>query len=367
MQYEKIINIENLGKHQVYDLEVNSKDHVFYGNGIAVSNCHFPLHFYTAWLSNADEKIDPQLEMSDLIVDAKIHNVEVYPPSIKNIENKNYDGNFTMTQKGVYFGINNVSKIGRQQTYKFIQAVRETERKLGKTISNWSWQDILLNLTPLTTKTVINNLIAVGMFSHLKESRREMLFEYSVWDSLNEREQEWCKNNKSDHPNLLSLMNTLVLIPRKEGGPSTTGRVQKIQSLIQTLAKPPHKLIDDALWISSTERELLGISITSTALDTCKTVISTHQCKDVVDGYRGKVMLGVEIKTSREHLTKKGKSAGKKMAFLSITDNSATLNNVVCFAETWEKYSHMLYTGATVVIEGKADKDSVIVNRVISI
>lgn len=329
---------------------------------------HFPLHFYTAWLICAEEKIDPQEEMSELILDAKLHNIDVYPPSLVNLANKNYDGNFSMNKTGIYFGINNVKKIGHQQTIKFINAVKEVENKLNKPIINWTWFEILVNLTPLTTKTVMNNLIAVGIFNHLKCQRREILFEYGVWDSLNEREQKYIIDNQSKFNSLLSALMALKDTPRKEGGPATVGRVDKINSLINTMLKPPVTLKDDALWISNNERELLGISITNTALDTCKTVISTHQCKDVLDGYKGKAVLGVEIKSSREHIIKKaGKNFGKTMAFLCITDNSSTLNNVVCFPDTWAKYSHQLYNGATVVLEGKADKDSFVVNRVISI
>lgn len=40
MQIESIVSVKSLGILSTYDIEVDSKEHLFYGNGIAISNSH---------------------------------------------------------------------------------------------------------------------------------------------------------------------------------------------------------------------------------------------------------------------------------------------------------------------------------------
>jgi len=54
------------------------------------------------------------------------------------------------------------------------------------------------------------------------------------------------------------------------------------------------------------------------------------------------------------------------MAFLSLSDSSGMLDDVVCFSEPWEEYKHLLTEGNTVLVQGERDpkKGSLVVRKV---
>ena len=56
----------------------------------------------------------------------------------------------------------------------------------------------------------------------------------------------------------------------------------------------------------------------------------------------------------------------KKMAFITVEDNSCELSSVIAFPETWEENKKLLVKGNTVLIIGERSKkkDSFIVQRV---
>lgn len=54
----------------------------------AYCKCHFPLDFYCSYLYHADGKQDSQQEIKELVLDAKLSNIFVYPPSLKIINDK---------------------------------------------------------------------------------------------------------------------------------------------------------------------------------------------------------------------------------------------------------------------------------------
>jgi DNA polymerase III alpha subunit (gram-positive type) len=96
MRFEKVVSVKYIEPRQTMDIEVNSADHIFYGNGIATSNSHAvayainsfasayckthdPIKFYTVYLNNASSKPDKQREIKELIMDAKLQGIEVLP------------------------------------------------------------------------------------------------------------------------------------------------------------------------------------------------------------------------------------------------------------------------------------------------
>ena len=81
------------------------------------------------------------------------------------------------------------------------------------------------------------------------------------------------------------------------------------------------------------------------------------------------MILAVEIKRATEWKIKKGNSAGKKMAFLTIEDRTCELDDVVIFPESWEKYASLLTENNTVIIKGEAqqNKDGFVVDKVYQI
>jgi DNA polymerase III alpha subunit len=97
-EFEEIVEIEELGSIETYDLEIDSEYHNFYANNICVSNSHavsysyvamqtlfvkkyYPTEFYTALVNNAknDEKW-----LSAAIMGAFSKGIKVIPPTRKS-------------------------------------------------------------------------------------------------------------------------------------------------------------------------------------------------------------------------------------------------------------------------------------------
>lgn len=326
---------------------------------------HFPLHYLTACLYYAKEKQDTNEEVEELIADGKLNDIEVYPPSIDTLFTGN-EGEFGLTNGRVHFGIMNIKKVGRNHVNKFLREVRKCETALGKPIIEWSWFEFLVKFSHNTNVTVVNNMVSVGAMAHTGLSRKKMLFDFKIWNSLSDREKKWIRENTNVCHDLKDSLEKLIQIPRKDGGPATKNRVSIIQDLIQSIESPSYNLDDSPLWIANIEKDLLGVSLTCTNLDSCDSHGATATCKEYLDGKKGKMIFAVEIQSVREVNIKKGASMGKKMAFVNGEDQTGRIDSMMAFAETWEENKHLLYEGNTVLLTGQRSSkgDAFIINKV---
>ena len=88
-------------------------------------------------------------------------------------------------------------------------------------------------------------------------------------------------------------------------------------------------------------------------------------CKEIMRGKPGKRTIVVRIKEVKEHLIK---SSEKKMSFIVCSDDSAEIDNVVCFANEYEEFGRFLYEGAMVAICGElGKKKSFVISRVVEL
>ena len=119
---------------------------------------------------------------------------------------------------------------------------------------------------------------------------------------------------------------------------------------------PPSELVDRPGWISKIEEDLLGVPLTCSSLDGLQTLESNTSCLDILNGKETDSILSVEIKEVKETTVKRGKTAGEKMAFLKVGDNSGELESVVCFAKEWLDYCNLLHKYNTVLLYGQKTK-----------
>jgi len=316
---------------------------------------HFPLQFYTAWLTFAKEKIDPQKEVRELVRDAKSNGIDICVPSILNIHN---GLDFILKEKRIYFGIRSIKRIGDAQVKKLSEEVKKKEILLDKTLDKWNWLDFLVYLTPDISKTVVNNLIMVGALDHFDLKRQEMLNDYSVWSELTEKEQLYVQANIGC--NLKDCIKNLEKNPK-----ISKNRLQIVNGLGIILQNPTSAHDDNLTWVNKIEEDLLGVAVSTQRLDTCDIIDADTTCKEFSDGKSGEVTLCVEIRDVREHKVKSGSSKGQSMAFLNIEDESGILESVVLFSDKWEEFQNMLYAGNTVAVSGyKSKKDSLVIQKV---
>lgn len=325
---------------------------------------HFPLHFYTSWLYYSSEKLDPKEEVFQLVNNAKQAGIEVYPPQLSTVFNGD-PGQFSLSKKGVHFGINNVKGIGNNNSIKFLDSMKELQVKYNKKISDFSWNEFLILVSDFTTKTVMNNLIMVGFFGQFREDRQKLLYDYNTWSGVNDREKEWFKTQDLSTP-LPELLKKYASVDKKNGGPSNKNRAAKILGLYDALIKPPFSLKDTITEIAINERELLGATLTCTKRDAIDIIGGNCTCKEFLEGKDGKICLAVEIKELSVNNIKRGPNIGKKMAIMTFEDQSGILENVMCFNEVYEENKSLLYPGNVILAQGyKSKKDgNFIINSV---
>ncbi len=122
------------------------------------------------------------------------------------------------------------------------------------------------------------------------------------------------------------------------------------------------------------EKEVLGIHVSGHPLDEhdeqldswCSdNILSLHE---VGDGKE--VVVGGILSTVRITVIRNGRSAGQKMAILTLQDRVGKIECVI-FSDGYQKYAHLLQQDAVVIIVGKMDRSrgdlQLVVNRITSV
>ena len=369
----KIKRSKPIGVFNALDLEVNSPNHKFYANNILVSNshaveygevgywtawvkAHFPLHFYTAWLTFAKQKIEYEKEISDLVSDAKSHGINILTPTIKNIIPE-----FKIEGKNIRFGFGLVKGVGGSNLKKLQDTINLTCNSLNKKITDFTISEFMFSIAPKINKTVMYNITMVGALDEYGIDRKRILFYYDVICSLTDKEVEQIIKLTECKYTLLKSLESLL-----EKGKIIGKRKEKIKSLIDMVSNPPHSLIDTPVFKSNSEAEFLGCPITSSPLENCLISGNKHCFELNNQNNLENVKIVVEIEDIRENIIKNGRNAGKKMAFLKVKDLTDS-SEVVVFSEAFEKYQNLLLKGNTVLMVGNKQQDSLIVDKVVQV
>jgi DNA polymerase-3 subunit alpha len=317
---------------------------------------HYPEKFFKNWLRNADEKIDPDFEKRQLIMSAKSENITVRGPSIKVLEE-----NFSWQDGCIYFGICNVKNVGKghlAELKKHLDNLAENEQ---------TWTHIMVKVLPHVNKRAVENLIQTGAFSGFGKSRSEMLHEFHCYLDLTKKEIEAIKENiNSQDATVAQVIERFMGYGLKKNGGfiSTQSRLDKVQSILLRINNPGRSLVDNSVTYAKIEEKLLGCSINHSELSSCSDAAHANTtCKEISEGKSNDLIVAVVIKKIREHKTKNG----DLMAFMSVEDDSAELENVVVFPDIYEQNKDIMYEQATVLISGKIQdkkRNSFIVDKV---
>lgn len=388
----KLISIEYRGLQNTYDIEVDDPSHVFYANGISCSNshsvayahnsfvsayckAHFPRPFFTSYLYYSKEKMKPTDEIKELVNNAKSIGINVKVPDLRLIT----DGaasHFMLREKEIYAGFSDIKGVGETEIKRLVKNITAIEERLNQPFKNWTWLEMLFHCLPLTRSTVVKALIQCGCLDYFNMSRTRMLYEYDMLANLTEKELAWLNNNCNTnttpniignaHQTLILLLTRLLMSGKGKGaGIANKNRVSAIESIINALENPPYSMEDSPAWIAGIEESLLGIPMTCTKIEGRDIGSANCTCKEFLDGKSGYVLLAVEITNIKEYLTKNGKNPGSKMAFITASDNSTALDNIVAFPEVWAEAKGCLLTGNMVLIGGERGKEnSLIVKNV---
>jgi DNA polymerase-3 subunit alpha len=321
----------------------------------AYCKCYRITRFYISYMNRSNKKPKPELELKQLIMDAKAEDIDTYPPRLNNMYT-----DFVFKNSKIFFGMRHVKNVGTKECEKI------EEIKSNEDISKFSWMDCLVKIIHKgkINKRAAVSLMSIGAFNgeNNRETRQKMLYDYDSWTSLSAREKDAIADN---YESGLNLAQCVALLP--EWIKINSRRITTVQDIQKSLSSPFYSLDDDPSFIADLEIKLLGCALTCSKADSVN--ISTNMCKDVSKGtIKGKVNLSVMISSLRVHKTKNGKSPGQEMAFLCVEDSSGELDSVIIFPEAYKDYKDLIIERNTVLLMGeisKKDKNSIVVNKIV--
>lgn len=318
----------------------------------AYAKSHFPKIFFASYLRFAKDKVDPQQEIKELVRNATEMDIRISIPDLRNLNQF-----FILKNKIIYFGLTDIKGLGVSVFQKIVKLTESVD------INNMEWMDILIDILLNINSTASKALISSGALDYLKKNRTEMLFEYDLISELTKKEIEKCQIIKSENKNLslLKLLQLLADVPKTQ-----TKRKTIMQNMINSLIKPPYSLIDKIEWLSDSENNLLGASITCFKIDTYDTGMANCNCKTFkTSSITNNIILAGEISNINITKTKNGKNPGQEMAFISIEDQYGMLDSVILFPEQLSKYRTHLFNGNILIFSGNRSKtkDGLVVEK----
>ena len=327
---------------------------------------NYTKEFFLSYLFYASEKQDTHEEVYELISEAKLFDIEIKLPNLSIFDKK-----FNIDGKYIYFGIKDIKSLTGVTGDKVIEAIKEAEEESGKSVKQFTWMDVLVYISNKINSTAFKSLCSIGFFSIKSTgvSRNKALYEYLIYKELTKSEMKWVTTNyKKKHWKTVSqCFKELHPTKKNGGGCHNMNRSQIVEGEIELLINPPYDLADDPSWIIEQEIKFLGCPISLSKVESSDTSLGNTSCKDILNGKTGKdISVAANINRLNNHTIKKGKSEGKTMSFLSIEDESCSIDNVIVFPEARDKYQFILYEGNNLLFHGKVDNkdNSFIIDKI---
>jgi len=317
----------------------------------AYAKAHFPKVFFTSYLMFAQDKIDPQREMRELINNAIEMDVNVNIPDLRLL-NKN----FVLQKNTIYFGLTNIKGFGGSMYDKLQKLIFENRYN----ISDMNFIELCFNILANLSSTASKALICCGALDYFKLNRNYMMSAYTAICGLTDREKAWIVSNLKlkefkDIESILEFILTCEV--GKKSCIASAKRLSSVKDIHNILKNPPYSLIDSPEWIADNEYNLLGIAITCSKIDSCDILNANTTCKEFKNTTRKDIVIASEINDINLVKTKKGKNPGQDMAFITISDSTGGLDSIVCFPEQYAEYNDLLQIGNTDLIAGSKNKD----------
>lgn len=307
----------------------------------AYMKTHHPIEYYTSLLKYSDKAIDPQKEIDDIINDAKLAGIEILPPILSK---GNTD--FEIEGDNIVFGLKYIKGIGGASLVNLF------EIKNCETFN----QFIKACLENSINKTTVLGLINSGATRMFKVCRTEqrLLFDLVMFLSKKETGILLEKLNEGDERPIEEIVISDVFTGAMKN------RKLKVRNKYEEFIRLPRK--DTFKDILGFEKFLLGTTLSGSEADLYNNMRVNSACMETLAMPKDQeVILGAIINEVKEVKTKKGKNPGQLMGFLSISDYSYKLDNVVVFPDPYDKYKDFFYEGNAILLFGKVSKDRAII------
>jgi len=318
----------------------------------AYTKAHFPKIFFASYLRFAKDKIDPKAEIKELVQNANEMDITVNIPDLRNLNKL-----FILKNNKIYFGLTDIKGFGNSVFDKLVNIIKEKNIDF----SNINWIQLAFTVLIDINSTAAKALIQSGGLSFLNKSRNSMLFELSLINELTKKEISTILTNIYHYKTLDEALDGLMRV-----GKLNKNRLSIIQNLLHTYKNPPYILEDNPEWISDTEEEILGCSITCSKVDMYDISMTNTTCKEFKNGLnKDNIILCGEIDNISVTKTKTGKNPGLEMSFVTLTDSTGVLDSVVFFPDQYRSYRNILFNSNVIIVKGNRSKsgDSLIVEK----
>lgn len=329
----------------------------------AYAKVHFPIYYFKHMLANSDAKVDSDEEIKELVNEAKLasmwsgSNIQIVPPSLKQ-------GNEDFSVEGenkILFGLAHIKGVGTA-------AVRAIKNADISSIDNWKdfLKRVVLGGEPTEksdgkpiNKGVIEALIKAGAVDYLRcedaPHRIAMLKQFRMLHELTEREQKELFNLWNGFDGFRMAIESLV---EKSNVPKGA-RKEKIKAAAEIIEKELGGTV--GRMVIGFEKAMLGIALSGSETDLYRNAKVDTTCRDFLKlKNKAYCTLGVIIDDVRAFKDKRN----NMMAFLKVSDATYMLDSVIMFSRTYADFSWILDPGKPVLIEGRKDNDSLIVNHI---
>ena len=326
---------------------------------------YFPNHYMAALLTyeSSARKIEdwaPLLEECKRVIfpdhsEQKPHiGVEVKPPDI-NLSRADFAVVYGDNQPHdalhghVRFGLNAIKGIGSAA----IAAIIAEREKTGPFKSIFEFCERINSRS--VGKAAIESFIKCGAFDsvHGAESRAAMM---AALDDAIAAGQQAADDLRSGQMNFFAAMTESAPVAEKIERKLPSGRFWDQRTML------------------AGEKEVLGFHVSGHPLDQHETILRefcTHQSSDMARlNHDSVIMLGGQLTRVRLTVVRNGKSAGEKMAMITLQDKAGSVEGVV-FSSVFAKHGVHLQDDAIVLVIGRVDKSrgepQVIVDQVMKL
>lgn len=316
----------------------------------AYTKAHFPQAFFCSYLRYAKDKIDPQQEIKELVKNANEMDILVKLPDIRLLNEL-----FDMHEDCIYFGLTDIKGLGKSVYEKLILINNSVN------ISQLNYIQMLTVVLNNINSTAAKAIICSGAIDFYKKNRTQMLFDYEAISVLTKKEQNYCVDIINNNCSIIDLFRFLINHTK-----INIKRKKVIQDTLNSILHPPYSMIDKIEWLADNESSMLGTAISCSRLDTYDITMTTATCREFKNNtYAKNILIAGEISNINVIKTKNGKQAGQNMAFVSIEDQTGSLDSVIFFPEQYEKYKHHLFETNILIFSGNKakSKDGLIVEK----
>ncbi|MGA2266144.1 MAG: DNA polymerase III subunit alpha [Phycisphaerae bacterium] len=285
---------------------------------------HYPREFFAATLTFESSDTD---KISQYLAEAQRLGITVAPPDINTC-----DSDFTVDGERVRFGLAAVKGVGERA----VEAVVVGRKAAGRFTDLFHFcKHVDLRAV---NRATIEALIKCGAFDSLGAHRAAMT---EALDQAIDLGQSAAADRRSGQMNFFDAGDS------GDSAQAAPARFPKVEpwSEAQLLAAEKESL---GFYISSHPLVRYGRELEALGSPTGVSLARLGE-------FSGQVTVGCMIASVRATITRNGRSAGKKMAMLTIEDLTGTCDAVV-FSETYEKYADLLVADRMAFVVGTVDR-----------